>query len=138
VFGSKSVTADLLQQVRWRDGGSCPRCRSDRTARNGSYGRFQRYLCKDCDRTFNDKTDTIFAHSKITLRSCSIYALLRFNTSHRQFQRETEVTYKPIHRCVERFAEALDAPSLELRGPVEIDEFYVPSGLTLPPMEDAR
>lgn len=23
---------------------------------------FQQYLCKNCDRTFDDKTDTIFAH----------------------------------------------------------------------------
>ena len=27
---------------------------------NGSYGPFQRYLCKNCDHTFNDKTGTIF------------------------------------------------------------------------------
>ncbi|OTF00796.1 IS1595 family transposase [Halorubrum sp. SD683] len=131
VFGSESVAADLLQQVRWRDGVSCPRCRSDRTVRNGSYGQFQRYLCKDCDRTFNDKTGTIFAHSKIALRKWlfSIYAFLRFNTSLRQLQCEIDVTYKTIHRRVERFTEALDAPSLDLRGPVEIDEFYVSAGL---------
>ena len=67
-FGPESVAADLLQQVRWRDGVSCPRCRSDRTVRNSSYGHFHRYLSKDCDRTSNDKTDTIFAHSKIALR----------------------------------------------------------------------
>lgn len=36
--------------------------------------------------------------------------------------------YKTIHRRVERFPEALDAPSLELRGPVETDEFYVSAG----------
>jgi len=29
VFVSESVAADLLQQVRWRDGVTCPRCRSD-------------------------------------------------------------------------------------------------------------
>ncbi len=34
-----------------------------------------------------------------------------------------------IHRRVERFAEALDAPSLDLRGPVEIDEVYISAGL---------
>ncbi|WP_425433526.1 IS1595 family transposase [Halorubrum ezzemoulense] len=129
--GSESVAADLLQQVRWRDGVSCPRCRSDRMVRNGSYGHFQRYLCKDCGRAFNDKTGTIFAHSKITLRKWlfSIYAFLRFNTSLRQLQSEIEVTYKMIHRRVERFSEALDAPSLDLRGPVKIDEFYVSAGL---------
>ena len=72
--------------------------------------------------------------SSLTRRShsannCSIYAFLRFNTSLRQLQREIEVTYKTIHRRVERFAEALDAPSLELRGPVEVDEFYVSTGI---------
>ena len=98
---------------------------------DGSYGHFQRYLCKDCGRTFNDKTGTIFAHSKIALRKWlfSIYAFLRFNTSLRQLQCEIEVTYKTIHRRIERFTEALDAPSLDLRGPVEIDEFYVSAGL---------
>ncbi|MFP9061655.1 IS1595 family transposase [Natrialbaceae archaeon A-chndr2] len=130
VFGSESVAADLLQQVRWRNGVTCPRCRSDRTVRNGSYGEFQRYLCKDCDRTFNDKTGTIFAHSKVALRRWlfSIYAFLRFNTSLRQLQCEIEVTHKTIHRRIERFTSALDAPSLDLVGPVEIDEVYVSAG----------
>ena len=131
VFGSESLAADLLEQVRWRDGVECPRCRSDRTVKNGSYGAFQRYLCKNCDRTFNDKTGTIFAHSKVALRKWlfSIYAFLRFNTSLRQLQREIGVTYKTRHRRVERFTRALDAPQLDLVGPVEIDEVYVSAGL---------
>jgi len=131
VFGSESLAADLLEQVRWRDGVECPRCRSDRTVKNGSYGPFQRYLCKNCDRTFNDKTGTIFAHSKVALRKWlfSIYAFLRFNTSLRQLQREIGVTYKTMHRRVERFTRALDAPQLDLVGPVEIDEVYVSAGL---------
>jgi len=130
VFGSESVAADLLAQVRWRDGVTCPRCRSDRTVKNGSYREFQRYLCKDCDRTFNDKTGTIFAHLKVALRRWlfSIYAFLRFNTSLRQLQCEIDVTHKTIHRRIERFARALDAPSLDLVGPVEIDEVYVSAG----------
>ncbi|EMA50709.1 ISH4-type transposase [Halococcus salifodinae DSM 8989] len=33
----------------------------------GSYRAFQRYLCKDCNHTFNDKTDAIFVHTKIAL-----------------------------------------------------------------------
>ncbi|MDS0243906.1 MULTISPECIES: IS1595 family transposase [unclassified Haloferax] len=131
VFGSESLAADLLEQVRWRDGVECPRCRSDRTVKNGSYGAFQRYLCNNCDRTFNDKTGTIFAHSKVALRKWlfSIYAFLRFNTSLRQLQREIGVTYKTMHRRVERFTRALDAPQLDLVGPVEIDEVYVSAGL---------
>jgi len=95
--------------------------------RNGSYRWFQRYLCKNYDRTFNDKTGAIFAHSKIALHwwLVSIYAFLRFNSNLRQFQCEFEVTRKTIHWRIERFGSAFDAPSLELVGPVELDEVYV-------------
>jgi transposase-like protein len=108
VFGPESVAAALFQQVRWRGGVTCPRCRSDRTVRNGSYGAFHRYSCEDYDRTFNDKTSTIFAHSKVALRRWlfSIHAFLRFNTSLRQLQCGIEVTHKTIHRHIERFARA--------------------------------
>lgn len=130
VFGLESLAADLLEQVRWRDGVECLRCRSDLTVKNGSYGLFQRYLCRDCERTFNDKTGTIFAHSKIALHKWlfSIYAFLRFNTSLQQFQREINVTDKTVHQCVQCFMRALDAPTLSLVGPAKIDELYVSAG----------
>jgi transposase-like protein len=38
------------------------------------------------------------------------------------------VTHKTIHRRIERSDEALDVPSLDLVGPVEIDEVYVSVG----------
>ena len=40
---------------------------SDRPVRNGRYQKYERYLCKNCGRTFADKTGTIFAHSKLNL-----------------------------------------------------------------------
>jgi transposase-like protein len=87
-FVSDVSAADLLEQVRWRDGLRCPRCQSETVIKYGSYGAFQRYLCKDCDRTFNDKTGTIFAHAKIALTEWffAIYAFLRFNVSIRQLE----------------------------------------------------
>jgi transposase-like protein len=95
-FVSESATADLLRQVRWRDGVECPRCRSDLTVRNGSYRVYQRYLCKNCGRTFNDKTGTIFAHSKLSLKEWyfTIYVFLRFNTTIRQIEAEFDLSYK--------------------------------------------
>ena len=130
-FVSESAAADLLQQVRWRDGVECPRCRSDLAVRNGSYRVYQRYLCKNCGRTFNDKTGTIFAHSKLTLKEWyfTIYVFLRFNTSIRQIEAELDLSYRTVRRRVERFVRALDAPSITLSGPVEIDEVYVSAGL---------
>jgi transposase len=92
---------------------------------------FQRYLCKDCDRTFNDQTGTVFEHSAVALRKwfLAVYTYIRFNTSLRQLDVEIGVSYKTIYRRVKRFLRALDAPRPHLEGPVEIDELYVKAGL---------
>ena len=97
----------------------------------GSYRLFQRYRCKDCGRTFNDKTGTIFAHAKIGLGTLlfTFYSLLRFNTSIRQLDAETDVSYRSLLHRVEQFARTLDAPVLNLTGPIEIDEVYISAGL---------
>ena len=130
-FVSERRAANLLEQVRWRDGVYCPRCRGESVIRYGSYRVFQRYLCKDCDRTFNDQTGTIFEHSSVALRKwfLAVYTYIRFNTSLRQLDVEIDVSYKTIYRRVQRFLRALDAPRLQLEGPIEIDEFYVKAGL---------
>jgi len=82
-FVSESAAADLLQQVRWCHGVECLRCCSDRTVRNDSNPVYQRYLCKNCGRMFNDKTGTIIAHLKLKLNEWyfTIYVFLRFNCS---------------------------------------------------------
>ncbi len=59
----------------------------------------------------------------------AFYSFLRFNTNICQLEAELDVSYRTLHRCVERSGELLDAPSLTLTGPVEIDEFYVSAGL---------
>jgi len=51
-----------------------------------------------------------------------IYAFLRFDTSIRQLEAKFNVSYRMLHRRVERFAKPLDAPVLSLSGPTEIDE----------------
>ncbi|SEL33624.1 IS1595 family transposase [Haloferax larsenii] len=130
LLNSEASAANLLEQVRWREGLQCPRCRSESVIKHGSYREYQRYLCKDCDRTFNDKTGTIFAHAKISLDKLlfAFYSFVRFNTSIRQLGAEIDVSYRSLHRRVEQFARTLDAPSLSLVGPVEVDEFYVSAG----------
>jgi transposase-like protein len=130
LLSSEASAANLLEQVRWREGLCCPRCRSESVIKHGSYREYQRYLCKDCDRTFNDKTGTIFAHAKIGLDKLlfAFYSLLRFNTSIRQLDAEIDVSYRSLRRRIEQFARTLDAPAINLVGPVEIDEFYVSAG----------
>ena len=130
-FVSERQAANLLQQVRWRNGVYCPRCRAESVIRYGSYRVFQRYRCKNCDQTFNDQTATVFEHSSVALRKwfLAVYTYIRFNTSLRQLDVEIDVSYKTIYRRVQRFLRALDAPLPHLEGPVEIDELYVKAGL---------
>jgi transposase-like protein len=77
VLNSEVSAANLLEQVRWRDGLYYPGYRSESVIKHGSYGECQRYLCKDCDRTFNPKTSTIFAQG----RSASTSSCSRFTRS---------------------------------------------------------
>jgi len=130
-FVSERRAANLLTQIRWRDDVYCPRYRGESVIRYGSYRLFQRYLCKDCDRTFNDQTGTVFEHSEVALRKwyLVVYTYIRFNTSIRQLGVEIDVSYKTIYRRVQHFLRVLDAPQVQLKRPVEIDEFYVKAGL---------
>ncbi len=118
-------------QVRWQDGLYCPYFRSESVIKHGSYREYQRYLCKDCGCTFNPKTGTIFAHAKIGFDKLlfALYASLRFNASIRQLDAELTVSYRSLRRRIKQFARTLDAPAINLVGPVEIDEFYVTAGL---------
>jgi transposase-like protein len=85
---------------------------------------------KNCDRTFNDQTGTVFEHSAVELRRwfLAVYTYIRFNTSLRQLDIEIDVSYKTVYRRVQRFLRALDAPRPQLEGPVEINEPYVKAG----------
>jgi len=58
--------------------------------KHGSYRVYQRYLCQDCNRTFDDKTGTIFAQAKVGLDKLlfAFYAFLRFNMSILQLDAE--------------------------------------------------
>ena len=87
LLSSEASAANLLEQVRWREGLCCPRCQSESVIKHGSYREYQRYLCKDCDRTFNDKIGL----DKLLF---AFYSFLRFNTSIRQLDAEIDVSYR--------------------------------------------
>jgi transposase len=95
-FVSELRAANLLEQVRWRNSVCWLRCRAKSVIRYGSYRGFQRYLCKDYDRTFNDQTGTTFKHSSVALRKWFLAVYTYFNTSLRQLDVEIDVSYKTV------------------------------------------
>ncbi|QNO13519.1 IS1595 family transposase [Alkalicella caledoniensis] len=52
-----------IRETRFAAGMACVHCGSTSIKRNGKYRGRQRYLCKDCDKTFNDLTNTPFSGS---------------------------------------------------------------------------
>ena len=53
--------------VRFAKGKVCPHCSSELISRNGKYNGKQRYICKDCRKTFTDFTNSATYKSKKSL-----------------------------------------------------------------------
>jgi len=53
------------------------------------------------------------------------YTHIRFNMSLRRLDTEINVYYKTIYRRIEHFLRVLDAPRLQLKSSIEIDEVHV-------------
>lgn len=51
-----AVTA--IRETRFNEGVACVHCGSVKVKRNGKYRNRQRYLCRDCGKSFNDLTNT--------------------------------------------------------------------------------
>ena len=63
-----AATAELFRTVRWTNGLFCPRCGGGDIVRYCRYqGHVRRYTCKDCSRTFNDKTGMILHHRHVRM-----------------------------------------------------------------------
>ena len=73
ILDSERACVKLLQKVRWSNGIHCSNCQSHKVIRWGKYKKvYQRYRCKACFRTFNDKTGTLFAYRHLSLQRQSM------------------------------------------------------------------
>ena len=127
-YVSERRAANPLAQVYWHDGVYCPCCRTGSRIRHGSYRVFQRYRCENCERTFNDQTETVFEHFTVGLRNWFLLTLTSASTRVSDSSVWINVSYKTLYRRIQRTQEALDAPLSHHEGLVEIDEVYVKAG----------
>ena len=63
-----------VKDVRLSKGKICPHCSSELISKNGKYNGKQRYICKDCKRTFTDFTNSAIYRSKKSLDKWLKYA----------------------------------------------------------------
>jgi transposase-like protein len=100
----------------------------------------QRYLCENCDRTFDDQTGTVFERSAVAFGRWlhTVYIYIRLNTSLRQLDVEIELSYKTIYQRVQRLlrepriagATLAPAASSHLEGQVDAVSQGVPTSLS--------
>jgi transposase-like protein len=141
-----------LRQLRWPDGHvRCPYCGSERIAKSWPYFRqaaCHRYQCGECGLNFDDKTGTIFEHTKLPLAAWFLgFYLAQLSQSTATIAKELPCDYHIAQRIVWLVREQV--VHLErgrvLQSTVEADEIYVTAGhkgqalgggretLTLPP-----
>jgi transposase-like protein len=125
-FGSDDKCRTVLEQLRWPDGPSCPRCQSKATK---IANRFQ-YDCDSCHYQFSVTVGTIFHDSHLSLWKWFLATYLltesKKGMSACQIQRMLKTTYKTSwYLCHRIRAAMLQTDKAKLDGTVEIDETYV-------------
>ena len=75
VLGSQvGQVCEEVKEFRFSKGKICPHCTSESISRNGKYNGKQRYICKDCRKTFTDFTNSATYRSKKSLDKWLKYA----------------------------------------------------------------
>jgi len=125
---------EMVRELRWPQGVRCPHCASGRVVKNGHDTPEvcrQRYRCRDCDRCFDDLTDTIFAGHHQPLRIWMLCSyLLGLNLSNQQIATELDLSQTQAQEMATKLRQGIadrQEPAV-LEGEVECDEVYVVAG----------
>lgn len=126
---------EYIRMLRWKDRPFiCPCCQSDNIRNWGKYHRrlgLKRYMCKGCNRTFNDLTNTLLDGCKLPLQLILLATFLMcLPCSCHRICRELGVHIKTAYRwCwwLRNIALSYEV-NRQLEGTVEVDEIYQTSG----------
>jgi len=95
--------ADMLRELRWKEGIKCPYCNSINVRKRGKYGSYYKYECLDCNRIFNDKTGTTFYKSHLPLRYwCAAMILNDLGYSILKISRLLNISYDSAYRLINK------------------------------------
>jgi transposase-like protein len=126
-FGSEDRCRSYLEELRWPDGVSCPRCGGKTISRIAKRNQFD---CDSCRYQFSVGAGTIFNDTHLPLWKwfLAVYLIVesKKGISSKQLQRTLSVSYKTAwylsHRIRAAMGEVEEAP---LIGIVEVDETLV-------------
>jgi transposase-like protein len=125
---------DTVRDLRWPDGVKCPNCASPEVTKQGrdeTQPERQRYLCKSCERRFDDLTDTIFVghHQPLRIWILCLY-FMGLNLSNAQIAEELDLHTSDVHEMTSHLRQGIVTrkPTPVLSDEVECDEVYIVAG----------
>lgn len=126
-FHSEETCRNVLADLRWPDGVTCPRCQGEQHAYNS-----ERFVwdCYSCGYQFSVLSGTIFHDTHLPLRKWFLAVLLMCESkkgiSANQMKRILGVSYKTAWYLCHRIRAAMgDGEKRKLNGIVEVDETYI-------------
>jgi transposase-like protein len=125
-FGTDEKCRKALEQLRWKNGPECPRCKSKATPISAR----EQFDCDSCHYQFSVTTGTMFHDSHLSLWKWFITVALlceaKKGMSACQIQRTIGVSYKTAWYLTHRVRAAMqESEPKPMSGTVEIDETYV-------------
>ena len=123
-----------IRRIRWKDGISCPKCKSYRIKKSGFgfQNRLkQHYKCKDCQKKFDDLTGTPFAKHNLSTPLMLIFLyFLGLNLSNNQIAKELNLSQSTAQDIATTLRKSIleNKPKAKIKNEAEIDEVYVISG----------
>jgi len=129
-FNNEQICREYLEQKRWNGTPTCPHCACRKVYK---LTKTKAYRCsnKDCKKTFNALTRTIFENSNIPLSSW--YIAIYLHTAHKkgissyQLSKDIGVTQKTAWFILQRIRYAMKEKGFlpSMGGIVEVDETFV-------------
>lgn len=126
-FGTDDRCREILEELRWPEGATCPRCGSSKLSRIRDRGQFD---CDSCRYQFSATAGTVFHDSHLPLRKWFIATYLMTESkkgiSANQLKRMLGVSYKTSWYLCHRIRSAMqEANPALLLSVVEADETFV-------------
>ena len=128
VLGSQAEqVCEEVKEFRFAKGKVCPHCNSESISRNGKYNGKQRYICKNCRKTFTDFTNSATYRSKKSLDKWLKYAKcmimgLSIRKSAKIVGINIATSFFWRHKIIDAIRKFIGYGSLE--GVIELDETY--------------
>lgn len=107
----------------------CPICNSCNVVKNGHTKKgIQTYKCKDCDKRFNDLSNTIFHHTHLTYKQLvKFFECMRDKFSIRKTAKLVSISVTTAFTLRHKILDVLRKirENIKLHGRVEVDEYYI-------------